>query len=472
MNPLHPMAAATLALVLALACLHPGGAGQASLPPLPSLGIDAYPPAARDAIAPAARRAAAQPDDAASVGALARVLHAWEQYEAAHLAYARAQALAPGDFQWQYLDGLVLQRMARHAEAAARFDRASKADPRYLPARVAGAEALLDAGEIERSEASFRALAAEPLALPRAEFGLGRIEAARGRHAEALAHFERAVALFPEWGAAHYAMAQSLRAAGRVEDAGRALAQHARFGPRWPGLADPAQDAVAALRDDASASLRRGLAMAAAGDLEGAIAAHEQALAADPDAAQAHANLIGLYGRLRRFDRAEAHYRATVALGFNLADAHYDYGVLLAMQEKWAEAEAAYRQAIAVNPFHAEARNNLGQVLERRRAFEEAAAEYRQAVDARPGFRIARFNLGRMLLGLDRAQEAAAVLEPLQEPRDAETPRYLFALATAYVRSGRKDEARRRAAEARQLALDHGQAELAQAIERDLAGLR
>jgi tetratricopeptide (TPR) repeat protein len=446
--------------------------GQTVLPALPRLELDSYPPSTREAVSPALRAAAARPDDPAAVGALARVLHAWEQFDAAHEAYARAQALAPRAFEWHYLDGVLLERLKRHGEAAAQLEKAVAARPDYLAARLSLGEAFFEAGELDKSRALFEGLTGEPLAAPRVEFGLGRVDAAQDRHDRAILHFQKAIALFPEWGAAHYALARSYRATGRLEDAAQALQRHAQYGARWPGTEDPVLTAVNALRDDARANLQRGLQRAEAGDLQGAIAAHEAALQRDPDFAQAHANLIGLYGRTRDFAKAEEHYRATVALGFNLAEAHYDYAVLLAFQEKWAAAEEAYRRAIAVNPLHAEARNNLGQLLERRQAFEEAAAEYEKAVDARPSFRIARFNLGRMLLGLRRPQEAIAVFERLQEPQDAETPRYLFALSTAHARAGHKEDALKWGTEARRLALEFGQQDLAGAIERDLVLLK
>jgi Tfp pilus assembly protein PilF len=237
-------------------------------------------------------------------------------------------------------------------------------------------------------------------------------------------------------------------------------------------LEDPVLATVTALRDDAQTDLQRGLKLAEAGDLAGAIAAHEAVLARDGSIAQAHANLISLYGNVGNWVKAEEHYRAVVALGVNLADAHYDYGVLLGLQEKWDLAADAYRQAIAVNPRHARAQNNLGQVLERQRQIEAASAVYRQAVESQPTFRLARFNLGRMLLALGRIDEAILELEKLTQPRDGEAPRYLFALATAYVRAGRKDEGIKWASDAKTLALAHGQSDLAAAIERDLARLR
>jgi tetratricopeptide (TPR) repeat protein len=444
---------------------------QPASPPLPALALESYPSAARAAIARAHGEAAARPQDAAAAGALGRVLQAWEQWDAAHQAYRRAQALAPRAFDWHYLDATVLLRQAHPAEAAVRLEAALAASPNYLPARVKLAEALLDAGRIDESQRLFTALT-EPEAAPSVAFGLGRIAAARGQHDAAVEQFQRAVTLFPEFGAAHYALALSDRALGRNDEARAALERHARFGARWPAVADPVLAAVATLRDDPGALLQRGVALANAGEVDGSIAAHEAALALDPSLAQAHANLISLYGRQRKFGQAEAHYRAVVALGVNVSDAHYDYGVLLGLQERWPEAAEAYRLALALNPLHADAHNNLGQILERTRQFPEALAEYRRALESKPTLRLARFNLGRMLIALGRPDEAARELQPLADPRDAEAPRYLFALSTAYVRMGKKDEGVKWAIEARDLALRFGDTALAAAIERDLASIR
>jgi tetratricopeptide (TPR) repeat protein len=442
-----------------------------SSPPLPTLSIDSYPPAAQEAIARAHRDAAAHATDAVQTGALGRVLQAWEQWDAAHQSYLRAQAFAPATFEWHYLDAVVLQRLARPKDAAAQLQAALAARPDYLPARVKLAESLLDAGDLEGSQRLFAALT-DPDCAPAVAFGLGRIAAAQGRHAAAVEDFQRAIALFPEFGAAHYALALSYRALGRQDEARGALERHAQFGARWPAVADPVLAAVNALRSDPGALLQRAVKLADAGDVDAAIAAHEAALAIDPSLAQAHANLIALYGRQRSFAKAEEHYRAVVALGVNMADAHYDYGVLLGLQERWTDAADAYRRALALNPLHAEAHNNLGQNLERSRQFEAALVEYRSAIQARPSLRTARFNIGRMLIALGRPDEAVRELRSLTEPRDAEAPRYLFALSTALVRAGQKSEGLKWATEARDLALRFGDSALAAAIEREMASIR
>src|SRR4029077_10291939 len=150
-------------------------------------------------------------------------LQAWEQWEASHLAYQRAQVLAPTSADWQYLDGMVLQRLVRPAEAAVAFQKALNVTPTLLSAQARMAEALFDAGDLEASARAYEALATQPAAAPVGELGLGRVAARQGRHADAVTHFDRAIALFPEFGEAYYGLAQSLRALERRDDARAAL---------------------------------------------------------------------------------------------------------------------------------------------------------------------------------------------------------------------------------------------------------
>jgi hypothetical protein len=77
-----------------------------------------------------------------------------------------------------------------------------------------------------------------------------------------------------------------------------------------------------------------------------------------------------------------------------------------------------------------------------------------------------------MLIALGEVRQSIGEFEKLTEPRDAEAPRYLFALATAHARAGDKALAIKWATDARELAVQHGQGELAAAIERQLAAIR
>jgi tetratricopeptide (TPR) repeat protein len=457
----------TAALLLMASLFAAGPSAQAL-----KLSLEAYPAEIRKDLARPYENVRTHPEDADALGALARVLQAWEQWETAHEVYTRAIAVAPTSFDWQYLDACVLERLARPQDAVAHLRDALKIRPEYVAARVRLADALLSAGQLGESRTLFAALAREPQAEPLGLFGLGRILAAEGQHEEAVRAIQQALALFPEWGAAHYSLALSLRALGRRDEAQQALQRHVQYGTRWPGVPDPVLSSVSDLRNDSAARFRKARSLADQGDLNGAIAEFESVLAGDKSSALAHSSLVKLYGRTGNWVKAEEHYRAAVALGSGLAELHYDYGVLLGLQQKWDEAQDAYRRAIAINPVYPEAHNNLGQIFERNRQFEAALAEYRTAALDRPTFRLARLNVGRMLIALGRLDEAIAELQKITQPRDAEAPRYLFALSTAYVRAGRKEEGIRWATDARQLALQFGDTALAAAIERELAVIR
>ncbi len=157
----------TGAALLILSLLAPGAAAQTAAPALPHLALDTYPAKVREAVAGAYREAQARPTDAAAAGSLALLLHAWEQWDAAHQAYTRTAALAPRAFDWPYLDACVLQRLARHADAVSRLEAALAISPGYLPARVKLAEALLEAGQLDESQRLFEGLVETPASEPR-----------------------------------------------------------------------------------------------------------------------------------------------------------------------------------------------------------------------------------------------------------------------------------------------------------------
>jgi tetratricopeptide (TPR) repeat protein len=444
-------------------------ASLASAQPLPQLSLDAFPPISREPIARALADARARPQDASAAARLGMVLHAWEQWEGAAAVYARARALERR-FDWLYLAGVVEARQAHHEEAAALLRDALALSPASLPARLKLADALLESGALDEAEKAFGALAREPAAEPHARYGLGRIHMDRRQHQDAVAAFDTALRLYPEFGAAWYSRGLALRNLGRLDDARASLARAREFGARWPGVPDPLLQQVRALRDDASAHLARGLALEREGDLAGAVHAHEAAIAADPEFAQAHVNLIALYGRQQQWARAEAAYREALRLGSGGAETHYNHGVALALQGRHAEAGAAFEGAVAANPQHAAAWNNLGGLSERAGRVDEALVRYRHAVDAAPADRSMRFNLGRMLIATGRARDAVPHFEALAGA-DAPDPRHVYGLATALVLSGDVPGGREYAVRARALAVSQGQTEMVAAIDRDLARL-
>lgn len=444
-------------------------------PPLPVLDLDAFAAASRDDLAGAYRRAEAAPDDPTAVGALAMALHAWEQYEAAARAYARAQRLAPAVVDWWYLGGSLAARRGLHDDAARQYRRALDLAPEDGLVALRYADAALEAGDGTAAAVVYTPLTSRPETAPAAWYGLGRVRQDQGDAAGAREAYERAVALYPAFGAAHYALAQLQRQAGARDAARVSLRHQQECLACWPMPADPWSERLAAVRSDAAALLSRGVATAAGGTATAAAEAirlHEAAVTQDPDLGQAHVNLVELYARTGNMPRAEAHYRAAAALPGYAAEAHRAWGGALLQQRRVDEALPALRDAVALAPTNAQALNALGLALELSRQPAEAAGLYARATAAAPTARDIRFNLARALVQLGRLDEAITELERLRQPEDAETPRYLFALSVAYVRNGNREAGLRIGEQAAALATQFGQADLAQSIARDLAALQ
>jgi Flp pilus assembly protein TadD len=183
-------------------------------------------------------------------------------------------------------------------------------------------------------------------------------------------------------------------------------------------------------------------------------------------------NLITLYGRSRRWSDAEKQYREVMAADRNVGEAHASYAQVLLAQRRAAEAIPVFREAIASSPGDGAARNSLGLALEMTGDAAGALTAYEQAVIDAPTLRVARFNYGRALVAAGRLKEAIAEFAKLQKPEDEETPRYLFALSAARVRTGDIEGGRAQALAALEMARRYGQTDLAASIERDLKGLK
>jgi tetratricopeptide (TPR) repeat protein len=449
------------------ALLFARGISDAPPPELPRLPLDRYPPGLRVRVEEALARAEREPQ-ASAAGELGMLLHAYEQLEPAKACYRRARALEPTAFAWPYLEGVVQEALGDHGAAAAALRDALQAQPSSLPARLKLAEVLLATGDLAGSETLFQAILTDHPQAPQAHYGLGRVEAARGRPAAAVDRYREATRLLPAFGAAEYALALAYRDLGREEEARQHLALYQKFWLEAPPLDDRVMERVRQLKGGALQHMAEGVRLGKAGDTQGSIREHEAALKEDPNLAQAHANLISLYGRLQRWDDAERHYRAAIALRPGLADAHYDYGVALSQQDRRREAAAAFEKALEINPYHSRAHGNLGALLLAEGARDKAEAHFEKALENDPANRLARYNLARVRGAQGRLAEAIAELQKTLVPEDEETPRYLYALSAAYVRAGDRKKALLYGQEAQRKAQAFGQTALAASIERDL----
>ena len=120
------------------------------------------------------------------------------------------------------------------------------------------------------------------------------------------------------------------------------------------------------------------------GKLEEAIACYRQALALDPNFANAHFNLGTALQRLGQQDQAAACYREALRLAPDYAEAHSNLGLVLQELGRLEEAATFHRRAAELKPQSAEVQANLGGALREQGQLVEAIACYRQALQLRP----------------------------------------------------------------------------------------
>jgi len=431
------------------------------LPELPE--IAGAPDSVREALA-AAR---SKPNDAAIVARLGMMLHAHNQLGGAIQVYERAAGLDPAQPDYSYYWGTALAANGQYAEAVSPL-RASLKLRESAPVRLRLADSLYAIGRTAEARRVYEALIAADNTAAAAYYGLGRCLEGEA----AVPVLQRAIQLFPRYGAARFALAGVYRQLGKRSEADAALKDYERDKLLAPAMADPAMAAVEALDTSATGLLRASLSLDRQGKLHEAAELQERALAADPKLIQAQVNLISLYARIGEPEKAEASYRKAILLEPKNAAAHYNFGVLCAQNERFDEASRAFEAAIAIDPRNADALDNLGAIVERTGAWDRAAALYRRALAANPNLTLAHYHLGRIYANQRRYSEAIAEFEKAIEPINSQTPAFLYALGATHARAGSVPKAKEILRRAQVEALRWDQRPLAGAIERDLMKLQ
>jgi tetratricopeptide (TPR) repeat protein len=285
-----------------------------------------------------------------------------------------------------------------------------------------------------------------------------------GRLAEAIAHYETALRLKPDYAEAHSYLANALAATpGRSAEA---IAHYETALRLKPGLAEahsnlavelakiPGRLAEAIAHYEAALRLKPDFVEAhnnlanelvkLPGRSTDAIAHYEAALRLKPDLAEAHINLANVLAeRPGRLTDAIAHYETAVRLKPNSSEIHYNLAIALAqIPGRLSDAIAHYEVASRLKPDSAEAHNNLANVLgESPGRSTDAIAHYVAALRLKPDFAEAHYNLavelakipGRLTDAIVHYETAVRLKPDLVEAHNN--------LAAVYVETGRLEAA-------------------------------
>jgi len=162
------------------------------------------------------------------------------------------------------------------------------------------------------------------------------------------------------------------------------------------------------MNDTVDSLLDRGLAHHRAGELSQAESLYRQVLETVPTHPVALHLLGVLATQTGRNDVALQFADQAIAAAPNFAEAHASRGNAFYGLGRYHEAVEAYARAIALDPRHAEACSNHGSALHALGQFEAALESYACAIALKPDYIEAHINRGAALCALERYQDALA----------------------------------------------------------------
>jgi tetratricopeptide (TPR) repeat protein len=259
----------------------------------------------------------------------------------------------------------------------------------------------------------------------RKEFLLGRDLSERLLGQESLQHFDKAVALDPDFASAELALANNAATAKDFFDhQKKALA-----------LADKASEGekLLILANEAGAN----------GDVGKQKDYLDKLVAAYPNDERAQFNLANYYFGQQDVEQAVEHYKRATELDPGYSPAYNVLGYAYRQQGDYADAEQAFKKYIELIPKDPNPYDSYAELLLKMGRFEDSVAQYHKALSIDPHFVASHFGIAAGQMYLGRPEEATAELQKMadQARNDGELRTALFGMAVVAADSGRFDKA-------------------------------
>jgi tetratricopeptide (TPR) repeat protein len=244
-----------------------------------------------------------------------------------------------------------------------------------------------------------------------------------GRYEEAIVSYNRALVFRPDYHEAWFYRGIALIDLGRYKEALASCDRALKFKPDYyevwcyQGIALDSlgrnEEAIAlydrALKfkpDYPQTWYNRGIALRRLRRYEEAIASYDKAIECKPDYHQARFSRSFLLGNLGKNEEAIASYDKTIESKPDYHQAWYNRGIALSNLGRYEEAIASYDKAVECKPDYHQAWYNRGIALSNLGRYEEAVYSYDKAIEYRSDYRQAWYNRGIALSNLGRYEEA------------------------------------------------------------------
>jgi len=259
----------------------------------------------------------------------------------------------------------------------------------------------------------------------RQEFLKGRDLSEKLLGQESLQHFNKAIALDPEFASAELAWANNSPTAKEFQD-------HLN---RAVSLADKVSDGerLLILANQAGAN----------GDAAKQKDYLEKLVAAYPNDERAQYSLGAYLFGQQALDPAIEHLKKAAEIASNYSQTYNLLGYAYRQKEDYADAEQVFRKYIELIPNDPNPYDSYAELLLKMGRFEDSQAQYRKALSVDPHFMASHFGLSAALLYAGKGQEAQAELQNMASHarNDGELRTAYFGMAVLATDSGKFDQA-------------------------------
>jgi tetratricopeptide (TPR) repeat protein len=316
--------------------------------------------------------------------------HQSGQLALAKAAYEQVLLKNPKHYDALYLLGVVATQTKNPALAAEFIGKAIEINPNPDAFYNRGI-VLQELKQLDDALASFdKAIALEPN-FADALNNRGTVLQELKRLDDALTSFDKAIVLEPNFADAFYNRGIVLQELKHLDDA---LASFDKAIVLEPNFAD--------------AFYNRGTVLQELKRLEDALASFDKAISLKPDFAEAFYNRGTVLQELKQLEDALASYDKVISLKPDSAKSFNNRGTVLQELKRLEDALESYDKAVALQPDSAKAFNNRGNILKKLKRLVDALASYDKAIALEPNFAEAFYNRGIVLNELKHVDDAIA----------------------------------------------------------------
>ncbi len=259
----------------------------------------------------------------------------------------------------------------------------------------------------------------------RKEFLQGRDMAERLLAQDSLQHFDKALALDPNFALAELGRANSSQTA-------KEFFEHLKKAVDLSGKASEGERLLI-LATEAGAN---GEALKQKEQLDKLVAAH-------PSDERAHFNLGGYHFGQQDFAQAIEHYKKATELAPTYSPAYNILGYAYRQNGDYTNAEQAFKKYIELIPNDPNPYDSYAELLLKMGKYEDSITQYRKALSIDPNFVASRNGIAADLLYMGKPDEALAELQALNDKArsDGDRRTALFAMTVVQADGGKLDKA-------------------------------